>query len=356
MENNAENLDNKIIPLSDIINQLIVKKWYFHLIGWSVKIFFGEFSMQFIANPFEVNYILINLIFVIILFYISGIGGAFIYLQKDKNLDHLISFTFLLMGMYISKYLFTHWSGVTNYSLLELWVHETWRFFLFSSLGLGMAFYSNMIKAMANLRAQESYWKKVVNGVERKSQELALNPHFVGNVFNSLCTDIYPHSKEVFYAMGRLSQMLKYIFYHEGPQLIKTEINHLETFLKFQQSRFKDTLNLEFNNTVDYILLSDCYIPKLMITGLVENVFKYGVVNNPEFPALIQISSHFTCGKKILSILIRNEIVDKPDVTSHGIGDHFLLEILKHDYGDNFTFEKRVNDNVFNLKIELLYD
>lgn len=103
-----------------------------------------------------------------------------------------------------------------------------------------------------------------------------INPHFLFNSLNSICSLAVKKSDETPEAIIMLSDMMRYMLYQSNDDfvLLKKEIDYLENYVNLQKLRLA---NKEY---VSFLIQGDVNakkIPPLLLIAFVENAFKYGV-------------------------------------------------------------------------------
>lgn len=92
-------------------------------------------------------------------------------------------------------------------------------------------------------------------------------------------------------------------------------------------------------------------IPMILLV-LVENIYKYGVLDESERPAIIEIKQ--LDGK--LFIYTENWIKDAVEVVSENIGLENLKERLAHFYPDKHRFEVTINADKYKVDLCISLD
>lgn len=83
----------------------------------------------------------------------------------------------------------------------------------------------------------------------------------------------------------------------------------------------------------------------MLVLLLVENIFKYGVLDDPDFPAKLRMALE----NNILSIRTINSMKSGVSI---GIGLQNLKEKLDYFYSDKHSFKAEAKDDVFVVSIE----
>ncbi len=108
--------------------------------------------------------------------------------------------------------------------------------------------------------------------------EAQLNPHFLYNTLQSISAEaIVNNQPKIDFMITTLASILRYSIKEDDLVTIKTELWHVENYLKLQQCRFDENLTYKIEvaeNTKDKI------IPKISIQTLVENSIIHGISGN----------------------------------------------------------------------------
>jgi two-component system LytT family sensor kinase len=142
-----------------------------------------------------------------------------------------------------------------------------------------------------------------------------INPHFLFNTLNNIYTLAYQQSSKTANAVMRLSGMMQYMLYDSNVEkvMLVKELAYIEQLIALQQLRMKECMSLEYSVTGHP---SGYTIPPLLLIPFVENVFKHGVLNDPENPAII----HLTIDDDRLLLHTSNRINNHLKDETRGIG------------------------------------
>jgi two-component system LytT family sensor kinase len=160
-----------------------------------------------------------------------------------------------------------------------------------------------------------------------------VNPHFLHNTLNSFYARSLPLSKELADGILTLSEMMRYAlgetYTADGKVLLKDEIEHLCNFIKMNQFRFRNNLNVQL--VVTGQPKGVVMIPFVLIT-LVENIFKHGELSNAEYPVKICLDIK----EGSLRYYSKNRKKHGPKELSTGIGLDNIEKRLQLAYGDGY--------------------
>jgi two-component system, sensor histidine kinase YesM len=120
---------------------------------------------------------------------------------------------------------------------------------------------------------------------EIKSLQMMINPHFLYNTLDQInWTAIESGQNKISSMLHHLAQMFRYALSNTNSlATVHEEINHIDSYLKFQQIRWEDRLTCRV--TVDPET-TDLLVPKIMLQPFIENSFMHGF-NGVEYPELM---------------------------------------------------------------------
>lgn len=186
---------------------------------------------------------------------------------------------------------------------------------------------------------------------EIKFLRAQINPHFLFNSLNFFYSEMLPSNPRTADGIMTLSQIMRYSLQdfskNEGLANLQDELEHIENVIKIHQMRFDNVLNIATD-----LKCSDAnikIIPMVFIT-LVENVFKYAHLHDPENPAVI------ICKTDQVNKIIYFSTANKKKKGDHsgqssGIGLSNIEQRLNQFY--NTRFSLAVDDRPGFYKVEL---
>jgi len=164
-------------------------------------------------------------------------------------------------------------------------------------------------------------WKWIQNlKAEKSKTELSLlrtqiNPHFFFNTLNNLYALTVKNSEQAPDVILKLSDMMRYTIY-EGEKetvAIADEIEYLNNYIELHKIRYKKTVEITFNHTIDTSLT----IAPLLYIILLENAFKHGIEKLTE-KAYIHINLYED--DNFIYFIIENNFDPNEVTESNGIG------------------------------------
>lgn len=175
-----------------------------------------------------------------------------------------------------------------------------------------------------------------------------LNPHFFFNTLNNLYALSIKNSKLAPEVILKLSEMMRYTIY-EGEKkyvTIKDEITYLENYIELHKIRYKKSVLITFNHTIDQGLT----ITPLLFINLLENAFKHGVDTLRE-DAFVKIN--LTNDANTIYFSIENNFDEKKKNHSKGIGQENLKRRLSLLYPKKHTLEFTRQNNIYKATLKI---
>jgi hypothetical protein len=179
-----------------------------------------------------------------------------------------------------------------------------------------------------------------------------VQPHFIFNTLNNIYALSFSNPSLTSEMIYRLSGLLSYMLYDcKNPFIpIEKEIEYINHFIKLQQLRFGNRLDIAVNVYND---LSGIQIPPLLVLPFVENCFKHGVNNELDTS---WISIDFSANEKELKIKIENSIGQfqaiKNDEKS-GIGIENVKNRLDILYSNDYSLKIIPSENTYLVVLRL---
>ena len=211
---------------------------------------------------------------------------------------------------------------------MNLFIFETWRF---STTGLyAFTYWSHLQRVKVQKVHLETV--KQLHSAEVGLLKAQINPHFLFNTLNFVYGNVAEKSTRAGNAIMSLSKLLRYSVEstkHESSSLRK-EIEVIKEYLVLQNLRFDEKTYAEFKTAGLYSLFA---IPPLILLSLVENAFKYGIIDNPEEPIKIGLEADKDCLKFSCKNMKRLDFKDK-ETTSVGLEN--IKRRLKLTYGNGY--------------------
>lgn len=201
---------------------------------------------------------------------------------------------------------------------------------------------SRMLKRNAEISAKNT-------SLEMHKLKFALQPHTLNNILANLKA----MSNQISRSMDSLSEILEYIFYHGEDHLesIENEVKFIKGYVRLQRVIIRETNGIQLN--IDHVdkdsfKYSELTIPHLITAYLIENAFKHGDNNHPEF-LKVNISS----SDNNFSIVVKNKTKPNYESRRKGIGLTNMHQRLKHLKEGKYTFETSKSEDEFTAALTI---
>lgn len=177
------------------------------------------------------------------------------------------------------------------------------------------------------------------------SLRMQLHPHFLFNTLNSIVGLVRDNKNAAAVTMlVGLSDLLRHALDHSARHEVelRDELNFIKLYLKIQEMRFSDRLQIEFD--IDPAT-TKALVPNLILQPLTENALRHGIARSAD-SGLVGISSAITDGHLRLSVYDNGAgLPDDWQVKgSAGIGLANTVARLHQLYDDDHQFDIRNRD------------
>ena len=189
---------------------------------------------------------------------------------------------------------------------------------------------------------------------EKLASELAflksqVNPHFLFNTLNNICSLARKKSDETENAIIKLSQIMRYMLQDSNDEKVslEKEVEYLQNYIELQRMRLPETVKIDFS-------IEGCpevgSIEPLLLIPFVENAFKHGVSYQERSEILIFLNST----EKHLTFTVDNHITKPTDNNveqGSGIGLKNVIRRLELLYPGKHDL--RITDTGTQYRVEL---
>lgn len=227
------------------------------------------------------------------LFYLSFLVFIPQFLDKRRYKTFTLSLVIAIIGYGVGKYF------VGMYFRQYILTNREGHTIGFASYFLSTAFSSLLFVLLSIILKFSIDWflnERIQRDLEnqRLSAELAflksqINPHFLFNSLNSIYSLAYQRSETAPEAILKLSEIMRYMLYESNDNKVDLakELQYLQNYIDLQKIRFgnKAFVDYQVNGTV-----GNQRIVPLLLISFIENAFKHGVANDPNFPIMLTIN------------------------------------------------------------------
>jgi two-component system LytT family sensor kinase len=193
---------------------------------------------------------------------------------------------------------------------------------------------------------------------EKLSSELAflksqVNPHFLFNILNNICSLARKKSDETENAIIKLSQIMRYMLQDSKDEKVslEKEVEYLQSYIELQRLRLHETVKINFSVGGRPELGS---IEPLLLIPFVENAFKHGVSYQDSSEILIHLYSL----EHSLSFTVENHIVKQTDETveqGSGIGLKNVIRRLELLYPGKHKLQITDDGGQYRVELEIQF-
>lgn len=222
------------------------------------------------------------------------------------------------------------------------WVRDLPFAALFYGLILGISSAVDYYRRFRERQLRASQLEAQLAQAELQMLKMQLHPHFLFNTLNGITGLVRDNDNAAAVQMlVGLSDLLRQTLDNAGKQEVRLEeeLEWLELYLKLQQIRFSDRLQVSINAEPDTL---DALIPNLITQPLVENAIRHGLAPRAA-PGLVSLSAQRANGRLELSVC--DDGVGLPEgwslPTGKGLGLLNTEARLRQLYGADFAFELR---------------
>ncbi|MGO2374620.1 MAG: sensor histidine kinase [Pseudoalteromonas prydzensis] len=319
--------------------------WLFQSCGWIVYAMLTELMIKIPSEEPWTIHIPHLIIDVACGFLITLALRRFYNCSSQQELKVKVAFRILLL--LIATLLWTQIKWVSLQWLYGNWWQPmswfdfgTWTSASLTMLSTWTAFYYGIKIYLDNLEQTQKAAEATHLAKESQLKMLRyqLNPHFMFNSINAICTLILKkESLQAVTMLEKLCDLLRHSLYTDPLEkvAIKEEIAILRTYLDIEQCRFAD--KLEVNITVAQ-QCNELLIPSLLIQPLVENALKHGMRADQKMVITINIEK--TKNALLIKVADTGKGFNDNKKTKRGIGLANCEQRLKLIYGNSHRIEK----------------
>lgn len=316
----------------------------YHIIWWCIFYIVDYFFAFFINESISTLRYIANVFFVTIWFYIATYAIFLpslphIFRTVLKLIPFLSIFILLKFGFDVAIGFVQEGKYKTSF-FYELWRFSTMSFYAFA--------YWIYIESLKEQKLRRETEAKLLKS-EIDFLKAQINPHFLFNTLNFVYNDISKLSRKSGESILLLTKLMRYSVESTKSEqsTVGKEIQAIEEYINLQALRFGDKLSVEYTKKGSLFLFT---LPPLILLSIVENAFKYGVIDDPENPIVIEIdvsrkALHFSCKNNV-----RLDFHDK-ETTSVGLSN--IKRRLEMTYGENFELVTDNNEKVFEVDLKI---
>ncbi|WP_316828750.1 sensor histidine kinase [Pedobacter miscanthi] len=175
-----------------------------------------------------------------------------------------------------------------------------------------------------------------------------INPHLLFNTLTFIRNASKNNPENVAVAIAALTELMEYALEDSKSELVPLaqEIAQMENLIKLNRLRFEHLLNLSYTKDINN---SKVVILPIIFLTLVENLFKHGILNDPDHPASIEI-----CANEQEIYFRTSNLAARNGKTAGGqTGLKNISARLEHAYPTNHSFIYGFNNNRFETQLKI---
>jgi len=275
---------------------------YIHIVAWSL-LFISEIWLDYFGNRdthdflkrlliqfcyisipiscFYGSYFVVAPQFFVYRRYLRGIAYSALTLIGIVCLRYLLEYHFFLPVLNFDNYRGHSWP-VTDY-IENIFFYYFPKYFIYGQL----YFFAESWYKDKQLKQELQKEKSTAELAFLRSQ---INPHFLFNTINDIYSLTYQKSDKAPEALLKLSELLRYMLREGNEDLmpLRQEVHYLENVIELQRisAKGKAYINFEIEGYI-----GDQKVASLLFIAFVENAFKHGILNDPENPIKIYLTS-----------------------------------------------------------------
>jgi hypothetical protein len=305
--------------------------------GWYAFLFNLAYMMDFLV-AFYGTYLYVGPFLFLKKKYLRAVINLFLVLAVMVVTRYAIEFHFLIPYLKYDNY-FGNPFQPTYY--IENCIGYTYRYCLF-----GLLVYFLVTSNRLEKEKRETEKEKIQ--AELSFLKSQINPHFLFNTINDIYALAYKKDDKTPYALLKLASMLRYMLKEGALEsvLVKSELSYLRDYIELQEIGSKGKLYLQFTVIGD---TTNQYIAPLLLIPFVENIFKHGIVNDPDYPATFKIEIE----QSLLKLHCRNQIKQKEKDYTSGIGLSNVQRRLELLYPNKHSFKVNNHANTFSCFLQM---
>lgn len=228
------------------------------------------------------------------------------------------------------------------------WYLAFWRYLFLFTLSSSFWYARHSIQSLRRAKDQEL---EILRTRERQANlEIALlrsqlNPHLMYNALSGIHTYLYLKSPEASEIIIKLNKVMEASLRGSNPEIKATlgdEISLLQDLIDLHRSmqlcHLTDKIEVPSN-------ILDIEFPPNLFVGILENVFKHGILTDQDEPA--EFSIRYYNGQ--LRVSSKNLVALSQANTSYGIGLNNLKQRLEKHYPGQYELSAQVIDHNYYL-------
>lgn len=330
---------------------------YIHIFIWLFA-FFANLPYSGISRGMPAQEIVSNTIgflYLMLSFYLFYSVLAPLFLNRKKLTEFFISSFLIVLVMpffgytvlFLSRALFAG-SFEHFYKGYSIKMHMSGYYPVLTAAVFGSFF--KVILSWFTTMNQKAELDKQKLAVELDLLKSKLNPHFLFNTLNNIDSLIISNPEEASKALIRLSDIMRYLTYDTAAEfvLLSNEADYLKNFIELYRIRIKTPDYIKFETSGDL----NTFIAPALFVPLIENAFKYAVIDKMKPGIDIKLTSDKGIVKFIISNFFENySNIDRVVHSGYGISN--LKKRLELTYPGKYELIIESQESLFIVKLKI---
>ena len=178
-----------------------------------------------------------------------------------------------------------------------------------------------------------------------------VNPHFLFNTLNNICSLARKKSDDTESAIIKLSQIMRYMITDSRQDKVglEEEVEYLNNFIELHKIRLADKVDIRFTIEGDLPVIQ---LEPLLLIPFVENAFKHGISYNDKS----RISIELVTKPGELAVMVENSkpsMKDTPKLEEPGIGLKNVRRRLELLYPGRHQLDIRDTESVYQIMLKI---
>ncbi|MGV0756802.1 sensor histidine kinase [Empedobacter brevis] len=259
--------------------------------------------------------------------------------------------TFIFIRYFIEQFMTNLLFNKVNYfegTTISFYIYDNFHygsFIVYTSLFIWITIH--LIKTLQ----QNNQIEKEKNEAEINFLKAQINPHFLFNTLNNIYSLVSVNSTHSLKAIENLSSIMRFTTYETNKNKIEIEreIDYINQYLDLEQIRYGEKFYVEKDFNLEN---PKKLIHPYIISPLIENAIKHGVVKEKEHPIRINLKTD----SSFLEISVSNKINQYQKDDTSGIGLTNLKRRLNHYFGNHYKFEIHNNSETFHIYLKIPFN
>lgn len=331
------------------------KRLFLHLLFWFFYVvFFGSIYGKY-GNDFQ-WYLLESLCmlpFVMLATYLTIYAILPFYLRKRNLVLSFLCVVFVLFISTLGERIFLRKLNGLPITLDTMFTLSYVYLLLETNFIVATAVAIKIVKKWFVQQQEKHEMEKRNLKTELNLLNAQLHPHFLFNTMNNLYALSIEKSSKTSEGIAKISNLLRSVLYecNDSEITLEKEIKLIENYIDLERMRYDGRLQIEFKVSGE---LKNKKIAPMLLFTFVENCFKHGSSNDPEYPKI-----------KIDLFATNDEIVffaenSKPKITYHkqeenagGIGLKNVKKRLEIIYKEKYDLKLKDKKDSFIVSLSI---